>query len=77
MYRNIYSFKGVKLFSKFTSCVDDILELVKEYKKIRPDDKEARLCEYDVYDAANQRDNAIAVLSFVSALDVGSVMLIL
>ena len=47
---------------KDTDTAEDILKLVKEYQEMRPDEEDAWLCEYEVYDSINQTSRGIEVL---------------
>lgn len=63
-----FSFLIDYLLAEWTSSdqadytIEDILALAKEYQENIPDEEDAWLCEFEIYDGTNQREKGIQVL---------------
>ena len=63
-----FSFSIDYLLAEWTSSnqsdysIEDILNLAKEYQTRIPDEEDAWLCEFEIYDGTNQREKGILVL---------------
>lgn len=45
-----------------TYSIEDILKLAKDYQAMIPDEEDAWLCEFDIYNGTNQKEKGILVL---------------
>ncbi len=72
IFQNL-SFSIDYLLAEWTSSekedytIESILDLAKEYQEKIPDEEDAWLCEFEIYDGTNQREKGVAVLEEVTA----------
>ena len=63
-----FSFSIDYLLEEWTSSnqadysIEDIMRLAKEYQRQIPDEEDAWICEFDIYDSINQKEKGIQVL---------------
>ena len=68
-----FSFSIDYLLAEWTSSEkedytkESILDLAKEYQEKIPDEEDAWLCEFEIYDGTNQREKGVAVLEEATA----------